>query len=94
MKTQRQITRERQKELKKQLDNNWKTWKPDKASGYVRQKPKTKSWKIKALKELNKPIKLKDKDYWMKKIFEDCEFKIISYQDKANKFWATKKRGV
>ena len=65
------------------------------ASGYIKRSSPVKSWKVKMIKELNKPIKPKpSKDFWVKKIFGDVEINRISYQDKANKFWATKERSV
>ena len=69
-----------------------------------KQIEKVESWKVKALKELNKPIVPEQpKNFWLKKIFgEDCEFKEISFYDKRvnfllkkeEKFWIKKRSGA
>ena len=73
-----------------------KPYKFSRVRGYVKQKDKVKPWIVKVLKELKKPAKPKpDKQFWLKKIFgDDCEFKVLSYNEKAEKFWINKRRGV
>ena len=90
----RLFLQERQKRLSK-ISPKTKPYKRDPARGYVKQREKTKAWHIKANKELLKPLIPKpDKLFWLKKTFPNCDIKELPLQERVNKFWINKRRGV